>query len=842
MRRLLLLLALATAALTASGQAVGLLLRADSLSAANRPADALAAYARADSALRARPTAPPRSWRLRLLAGQARCHRLVGDYRAALRAYEAMRREGLLDIRAALNLSNLYLTLGLYTDAVGLLEPLRPAVGQTTRLLNLASAYAYLGRPADALALLDTAATDSLPAAGQATLWANRGFIALSVGRHAEAAASLRTALALTADSAERCIVRANLALAESKCGHTSEALAQLDTCLGWQSAHLGQRHPDYAISVRKRAEVLLDAGRPAEAADEFERYFNLTRDYVCRSFGFLTEKQRQDFWYTHHPLVAECFATEDARPRLLYDVALFSKGLLLQVGRDFEASARRDTATARLYAAVADLRRRAGADSLAPGRREALHAAADACERDLLRRMPDYRQYTAALRLTAADVSARLSPGEAAVEFVRYDDSGTSRYAALVATPGGTVRHVGLWTEDSLRHFRLAGGATVADALASLHAGDKDALYADSTLSAYVWRPLADVLDSHSRVYFSPDGLLHLLAVEHLPDARQGRARLMRLSSTRELCLSRPAPAPRALVMGGLSYDDCDRSGHKPTAQPDRSASRVLASLGLPPAARSGYAYLPATADEADSVSRLLRRTWPEADVACLKGRHGSEEAFKSHAPGCGLIHMATHGFCFVEADVAEPLVYCRDSLREDATLDRSGLIMAGANRMVRPAFSAYDDGVLLSREVASLHLDSAALVVLSACQTGLGPVTPEGVFGLQRGLKKAGAGALLVSLWNVDDRATRLLMTRFYTHLAGGATMTDALRMAQDDVRRHAVSVDVETNEDDTTRPQVRRLGRWVWPKKTRPVTLHPYADPRYWAAFVLIDGAGR
>ena len=75
---------------------------------------------------------------------------------------------------------------------------------------------------------------------------------------------------------------------------------------------------------------------------------------------------------------------------------------------------------------------------------------------------------------LTAADVAARLSPGEAAVEFVRYDDSGTSRYAALVATPGGAVRHVGLWTEDSLRHFRLASGTTVTDALASLHAGDK--------------------------------------------------------------------------------------------------------------------------------------------------------------------------------------------------------------------------------------------------------------------------------------------------------------------------------------------------------------------------------
>lgn len=842
MRRLLLLLALATAALTASGQAVGLLLRADSLSAANRPADALAAYARADSALRARPTAPPRSWRLRLLAGQARCHRLVGDYRAALRAYEAMRREGLLDIRAALNLSNLYLTLGLYTDAASLLEPLRPTVGQATRLLNLASAYAYLGRPADALSLLDTAAHDSLSSALRATLRANQGYIALSVGRHSEATAALRTALALTTDNAERCIVRANLALAESKCGHTAEALAQIDTCLNWQSANLGLRHPDYAISVRKRAEVLLDAGRQTEAADEFGRYFNLTRDYVCRSFGFLTEKHRQDFWYTHRPLVTECYATEGAAPKLLYDVTLFSKGLLLQIGRDFEAAARRDTSTARLYSAIAGLRRQAEADSLTPSQREALHAAADACERDLLRRMPDYRQYTAALRLTAADVAARLSPGEAAVEFVRYDDSGTSRYAALVATHDGAVRHVPLWPEDSLRHFRLTGGTTVADALASLRAGDKDMLYTDSALSAYIWGPLADVLGRYDRVYFAPDGLLHLLAIEHLSDARQKHTELLRLSSTRELCFLRSEPTPRALVMGGLSYDDCDRRTRPSATPPDRRASRVLASLSLPPAARGSYAYLPATADEADSVCRLLRRIWPEADITCLKGTHGSEEAFKAGAPSHSLIHVATHGFCFAGTDVPEPLAYCRDSLREDATLDRSGLVMAGANRMVHPSFSAYDDGILLSREVASLHLDSAALVVLSACQTGLGPVTPEGVFGLQRGLKKAGAGALLVSLWNVDDRATRLLMTRFYTHLAGGATMTDALRMAQDDVRRHAVSVDVETNEDDTTRPQVRRLGRWVWPKKTRPVTLHPYADPRYWAAFVLIDGTGR
>lgn len=842
MRRLLLLLVLTVSALCAPSQTISLLLRADSLIAAGRPTDALSAYARADSALHARSTLPPRSWRLRLLAGQAHSHRLIGDYRAALADYETMRNEGLLDIRTALNLSNLYLTLGLYADVVDLLEPLRPTVGQATRLLNLASAYAYLGRPADALSLLDTAAHDSLSSALRATLRANQGYIALSVGRHSEATAALRTALALTTDNAERCIVRANLALAESKCGHTAEALAQIDTCLNWQSSNLGLRHPDYAISVRKRAEVLLDAGRQTEAADEFGRYFNLTRDYVCRSFGFLTEKHRQDFWYTHRPLVTECYATEGAAPKLLYDVTLFSKGLLLQIGRDFEAAARRDTSTTRLYSAIAGLRRQAEADSLIPSQREALHTAADSCERDLMARMPDYLQYTAALRLTTADVTVRLSPTEAAVEFVRYVGHGTSRYAALVATHDGAVRHVPLWPEDSLRHFRLTGGTTVADALASLRAGDKDMLYTDSALSAYIWGPLADVLGRYDRVYFAPDGLLHLLAIEHLSDARQKHTELLRLSSTRELCFLRSEPTPRALVMGGLSYDDCDRCTRPSATPPDRHASRVLASLSLPPAARGSYAYLPATADEADSVCRLLRRIWPEADITCLKGTHGSEEAFKAGAPSHSLIHVATHGFCFAGTDVPEPLAYCRDSLREDATLDRSGLVMAGANRMVHPSFSAYDDGILLSREVASLQLDSAALVVLSACQTGVGPLTPEGVFGLQRGLKKAGAGALLVSLWNVDDRATRLLMTRFYTHLASGATMADALRRAQDDVRHHTVCIEIETDEDDTTRTQVRRLGRWVWPKKTRPVTLHPYSAPRYWAAFVLIDSAGR
>ena len=80
---------------------------------------------------------------------------------------------------------------------------------------------------------------------------------------------------------------------------------------------------------------------------------------------------------------------------------------------------------------------------------------------------------------------------------------------------------------------------------------------------------------------------------------------------------------------------------------------------------------------------------------------------------------------------------------------------------------------------------------------------------------------------------------MASLYRHMADGLSTAQAMAKARRDVRQHTVSVTVETDEDDTSKPQVRRLGRWVWPKKTAVKTLRPYADARYWAAFIMIDG---
>lgn len=823
----------------ARAQVVPLLLHADSLSAGGRHAEALAVYADITARLDTMNGYVPRSVRLRALSGMALCHRLTGDYRAALADYRAMETAGLLDDRGRLNMSNLYLMLGLYTDVVDLLEPMRPKIGQATRRLNLASAYAYLNRPDDALSLLTEAQADSMSRADRITLAANRGFIQMSLGRHAEAARSLYGAMVMMDDGADRYVVMANLALAESGCGRYGPALEYIDSCLAWQEVNIGRRHPDYAISVRKRAEILLSAGRRAEAAADFSRYFMLTRGDVGRQFVFLTAKQRQDYWYSRQPLVAECYAVGGENPGMAYDVAMFSKSILVQAEADIGREARRDTAASRLYDDMSRLRLQASVAGLAPALRDSLHAAADRCERRLMDTLSEYMAFRAAIDGVWQDVSAHIGSQEAAVEFVRYGSGSDRRYAAVCLRGGGRPVFVPLWTEDSLLAYRMEGGRTLGQALNSIYAADKDAIYSDSLLAAFVMGSVAKATAGCRRVYFAPDGVLHLLAIENMAGSPCGGAVMCRLTSTRELLSEGSRSGRSALLFGGLSYDDCQAAAGGGGASPDRTAAELLTELRLPPAARGGYRYLPSTGVEVDSISALFSRVGGYGRCAVLKGVEGTETAFKRMAAGRGVIHVATHGFCFAPAGGPEPLAYCRDSLREDETMRRSGLVFAGANRLVRPEYAAYDDGLLLASELSGLDLSAVRLVVLSACQTGLGPVTADGVFGLQRGLKKAGAGAVVVSLWNVDDSATRLLMTRLYARLAVGETPARALAGARDDVRCHTVTVEVETADDDTSKPQVRRLGRWVWPKKKVLKTVRPYSSPKYWAAFVMVDG---
>ena len=170
-----------------------------------------------------------------------------------------------------------------------------------------------------------------------------------------------------------------------------------------------------------------------------------------------------------------------------------------------------------------------------------------------------------------------------------------------------------------------------------------------------------------------------------------------------------------------------------------------------------------------------------------------GIEENFKAlSGKKNSIVHIATHGFSFNEKHEGRKILssVLGDSWTvsvSDANLNYSGLLFSGANNILngRVLPPKVENGILTSREISMLDLRGADMIVLSACETGLGDIKEDGVFGLQRGFKKAGAQTILMSLWSVNDRATQMMMTSFYQALMEGNSRHAAFKEAQEKVR---------------------------------------------------------
>jgi CHAT domain-containing protein len=209
----------------------------------------------------------------------------------------------------------------------------------------------------------------------------------------------------------------------------------------------------------------------------------------------------------------------------------------------------------------------------------------------------------------------------------------------------------------------------------------------------------------------------------------------------------------------------------------------------------------------EVDTVDKLLKAAGWQATV------YTAELAVKdtltlAHAPR--VVHIATHGFFLSDEELTATAEARGEkaNVNEDPML-RSGLLFAGADRVRRGAApeDGVDDGVLTAYEASQLNLEGTELVVLSACETGLGKqLNSDGVFGLRRGLQEAGADAVMMSMWSIPDKETQELMSLFYQKWLAGMEKPEALRRAQ-------------LEERETVK---KRYGKDL---------------PFYWGAFVLI-----
>jgi CHAT domain-containing protein len=258
------------------------------------------------------------------------------------------------------------------------------------------------------------------------------------------------------------------------------------------------------------------------------------------------------------------------------------------------------------------------------------------------------------------------------------------------------------------------------------------------------------------------------------------------------------------------------------------------------PEAARGNRSFhftrLPGTAGEVESIGRLFRQAHPGATAAELLGVSATEEAFRQHARGKRYVHLATHGF-FDPPNLRPSAERLRSSGPDSLPPGLhpgllSGVALAGANRGGKPQDAdrpPLDDGILTALEVAAMDLGGTELVVLSACETGLGlPQSGEGLLGLQRAFQIAGARTVVASLWQVDDEATQRLMGRFYDNLwQKRLPVLQALRQAQ-----------LSLLNDPVAATQLRGPGAI---KEARAPGTKARTNPRLWAPWVVSGDPG-
>lgn len=287
-------------------------------------------------------------------------------------------------------------------------------------------------------------------------------------------------------------------------------------------------------------------------------------------------------------------------------------------------------------------------------------------------------------------------------------------------------------------------------------------------------WKPIQTHIVGFSKVFLSADGAYNQVNLHSLRNPKTGEyvldeTHLIMVTNTKDL-VQRPAVQKEksAVLFGRPQYLLSGQNagiGEKGLI----SELRSFDSETFSDFREQIFVDLPETENEVRKIANLLsERLW---EVQSNYGSDASEARLKA-SQNPGILHIATHGFFLPENNT--------DGVN---SMIRSGIILAGVDRV---NVESADDGVLTAYEATNLSLEGTHLVVLSACETGLGEIkNGEGVYGLQRGFSVAGARHLLMSLWKVDDFATQQLMTSFYENWLGGMEIHLAFEQAQHDLR---------------------------------------------------------
>lgn len=615
------------------------------------------------------------------------------------------------------------------------------------------------------------------------------------------------------------------IAECQSKTGKLEEnIIRRCKRAIAEQEKTLGKKHPVLALSLESLTECFLLAGNRNDLSNYSHQTANILNNIITNYFRDLTSIERERFWnkykdwYTTKLNKYTYFYPTDTLCMSAYNGALVSKGILLNSEIEMRKLIHEsgDTIADYLYNEIRinnmmlqRLYEKPVAERLL--NTDSLENIVKKLEKQLIKRSKIFGDYTKNLRIDWKDVMDKLGEKDIAIEFCSFPQSEDSTmYMALVLSKGmDCPKMIPLFEEKQIKKQK-----------------DK---YSNHETARLVWEPLKEHLNKSRNVYFGPTGELYNIAIENIPHWNDDclmseKWNLFRLSSTRELAVIKDNSAiKKASVYGGISYNTETNVLINDTVEYGKQRKDFVGMYELADSIniRGGVNYLPSTKTEAEQVNKELKQKHIASSLRM--GTLATEGSFKDlSGKRMNLLHIATHGFYWTKtkAKLMNKLSFLLHSNNppryiEDKAMNRSGLLFAGANNVLsgKKLPDGVNDGILTASEIAHLDLRGLDLVVLSACQTGLGEITGDGVFGLQRGFKKAGANSILMTLWEVADKATSLFMTEFYKAFMSGMSKQEAVTAAQKYVR------DYESISEDNT-------------------ITHPYQDPKFWAGFILLD----
>ncbi|MEQ1746555.1 MAG: CHAT domain-containing tetratricopeptide repeat protein [Saprospiraceae bacterium] len=720
------------------------------------------------------------------------------------------------------NLAALYADMGrfaeaepLYLDAKGIiLEQLGPNHPKYAITLgNLGNVYLQTGRNDAAEALfrevLDirkkTFGPDNPQYAVTLTIL---GKLYTNAGRFADAEAVLTEALRiyeLESDPQKRHIRYPNTVyeLGDTywQQGKTAEAEPLLRQAKELGEKMLGTDHADYLTFILSLADFYAQTGDTAQATRFFreglefrDRFFQKAERYFSENdllalHAFRHSEQDKLYTYVHRYPAGSGLLTQ------AFDFSLHYKNALLENRIKWKKAVQAaDPDTRNVYLDWLSLHRRIAGEYAKPlayrTTLATLEEQANALEKTVTERLGHLP--ASETRPDWQEVRKWLRPGEAAIEFVAYQRTGTGFPAtktpmcsALILRPEWErPLFVPLFSTQELGPLR---------ATRHLYAFSPE--NAQPNLHTLVWKLLSQHLNGVRTIYYAPAGLLHRINLSAVPvsgsETIGDRFVLHNLGSTRQVA----APVQQggfagmdAALFGGVDYAPAETGvGSLPTEQGHSEKQGLSLGQAFRSLRGDDWPYLEWTLREAETTKSIWERAGGQAQV--FAGQDATETALKQlgqSGRSPRVLHLATHGYFFPDPDSSA----ANGFQASQHPLMRSGLIMAGANAAWKGNAlpGGQEDGILTAYEISQLDLSETELVVLSACETGLGDlVGNEGVFGLQRAFKLAGAKYVLMSLWNVTDQSTYEFMTAFYREwLERGKDIPTAYQSAQKQMRK--------------------------------------------------------